>query len=63
MKKQTVKRFNINLTEKELEALAEIEKYYRLNKIDGNTSDCIRDAITAYGRKAKIAICTGTDIN
>lgn len=62
MRTQIAKRFNINLTEKELEALAEIEKYYKFNKINGNTSDYIRDAIRAYGHKAKTAICTGTNI-
>lgn len=63
MKSQIAKRFNINLTEQELKSLESIQTYNKLNKIKINDSDCIRDAINAYGKKARIAISTGTDID
>lgn len=63
MKSQIAKRFNINLTEEELKSLESIQTYMRLNKIKMNDSDCIRDAINAYGKKARIAITTGSNID
>lgn len=62
MKSQIAKRFNINLTEQELKSLKTIQGYNKLNNIKMSDSDCIRDAINAYGKKARIAISTGTDI-
>lgn len=47
MKKQTVKRINVNLTSYEVEALKRLQKKFP----DENTSDIIRDAIERYSEE------------
>lgn len=51
MRKQTVKRFNINLTKLEEDALENLTEEYANRNITGNTSDIIRDAILFYSEK------------
>lgn len=47
MKKQTVKRVNVNLTQYELKALEKLAKKFP----EENMSDIIRDAIEEYANK------------
>lgn len=47
MKKQTIKRINVNLTSYEVEALKILQKKFP----DKNTSDIIRDAIERYSEE------------
>ena len=52
MKKQTVKRININLTGYEVEALKRLQEKFP----EESTSDIIRDAIENYSEE-KIGFC------
>lgn len=58
MKSQVVKRFNINLTKKEENALELLEEEYQNRNWVGNKSDIIRDAICKYCQE-----CTGIDVD
>lgn len=48
MKSQVVKRFNINLTKAEEDALKNLQEEYANRNWKANTSDIIRDAIIYY---------------
>lgn len=48
MKSQVVKRFNVNLTKKENDALENLTEEYANRNWKANTSDIIRDAILHY---------------
>ena len=51
MKSQVVKRFNVNLTKKENDALKNLTEEYANRNWKANTSDIIRDAIVYYSEK------------
>lgn len=51
MKSQVIKRFNVNLTKKENDALENLTEEYANRKWKANTSDIIRDAIVYYSKK------------
>ena len=51
MKSQVVKRFNVNLTKKENDALENLTEEYANRNWKTNTSDIIRDAIVYYSEK------------
>ena len=51
MKSQVVKRFNVNLTKKENDALENLTEEYSNRNWKANTSDIIRDAIVYYSEK------------
>lgn len=51
MKSQVVKRFNVNLTKKENDALENLAEEYANRNWRSNTSDIIRDAIVYYSEK------------
>lgn len=51
MKSQVVKRFNVNLTKKENDALENLTEEYANRNWKANTSDIIRDAIVYYSEK------------
>lgn len=51
MKSQIVKRFNVNLTKKENDALENLTEEYANRNWKANTSDIIRDAIVYYSEK------------
>ena len=51
MKSQVVKRFNVNLTKKENDALENLTEEYANRNWRVNTSDIIRDAIVYYSEK------------
>lgn len=51
MKSQVVKRFNVNLTKKENDALENLTEEYANRNWKTNTSDIIRDAIIYYNEK------------
>lgn len=51
MKSQVVKRFNVNLTKKENDALENLTEEYTNRNWKANTSDMIRDAIVYYSEK------------
>lgn len=48
MKSQVIKRFNVNLTKKENDALEDLTEEYANRNWKANTSDIIRDAIFYY---------------
>lgn len=50
MKSQVVKRFNVNLTKKENDALENLTEEYANRNWKANTSDIIRDAIFYYSK-------------
>ena len=51
MKSQVVKRFNVNLTKKENDALENLTEEYANRNWKANTSDIIRDAIVYYSER------------
>lgn len=51
MKSQVVKRFNVNLTKKENDALKNLTEEYANRNWKANTSDIIREAIVYYSEK------------
>lgn len=51
MRTQITKRFNINLTQKENDALENLTEEYANRNWKANTSDIIRDAIVYYSEK------------
>lgn len=51
MKSQVVKRFNVNLTKAEKDALENLTEEYANRNWKANTSDIIRDAIVYYSEK------------
>lgn len=50
MKSQVIKRFNVNLTKKENDALEDLTEEYANRNWKANTSDIIRDAIFYYSK-------------
>lgn len=51
MKKQSVKRVNVYLTNRELDAIERLMEEVENRKLDMNMSDVIREAINDYAEK------------